>query len=190
VVFHKPTAALAFMPLLLLLPLLLLALVALWLVLLPLTLWARYRAGRARRRAPGWVIRTNAWLLAASLPLFLLSAWAASHWAADALRDGVLGLLGGVLLGIVSLWLTRFEPDARSLVYTPSRWPALLLTTLVALRILASLWMTARHVAGHAQEAWMTWLEAGIWMGVAGLFLGYGLAYAWGLRARFGRIHR
>ena len=175
------------MPLLLLLPLLLLALVALWLVLLPLTLWARYRAGRARRRASGWVVRTNAWLLALSLPLFLLTAWATSHWAADALRDAVVGLLLGLLLGVISLWLTRFEADARGFVYTPSRWPALLLTTLVALRILAGAWMTVRHAAGHAQDAWMAWLEAGAWLGVAGVFLGYGFAYAWGLRARLPR---
>ena len=178
------------MPLLLLLPLLLLALVALWLVLLPLTLWARYRAGRARRRAIGWAVRANAWLLAVSLPLFLLTAWATSRWAPDALRDAGVGLLLGVLLGIVSLWLTRFEQDARGLVYTPSRWPALLLTTLVALRIVAGLWVALRHAAGHAQDAWMAWLEAGAWMGVAGLFLGYGLAYAWGLRARLLRMRQ
>lgn len=173
---------------LLLLPLVVLALVALWLVLLPVALWARYRAGRARRRAPGWVIRTHAWLLAVSLPLFLLVAWTTSHWAADALPDAAVGLLLGTLLGIVSLWLTRFEADTRGLAYTPHRLPALLLTSLVALRILAGVWMTARRVAGHAQEGWMSWLEAGAWLGVAGLFLGYALAYAWGLRTRLVRM--
>ena len=176
------------MPLLLLLPLLVLALLALWLVLLPVTLWARYRAGRARRRTPGWIVRTNAWLLALSLPLFLLSAWWATDWAADALRDAAIGLLLGVLLGIVSLWLTRFEADARALVYTPSRWPALLLTTLVALRIVAAAWQGWRQVRGSPPDAWSGWLQAGAWMGVAGLFLGYGLAYAWGLRSRLARV--
>jgi hypothetical protein len=176
---------------LLLLPLVVLGLVALWLVLLPVALWARYRAGRVRRRAPDWIVRLNAGLLAASLPLFLLVAWTTSHWVADALQDGAVGLLLGVLLGIIGLWLTRFEPDARGgLAYTPHRLPALLLTTLVALRILAGAWMTVRRVAGHAQEAWMTWLEAGAWMGVAGLFLGYALAYAWGLRARLMRVQK
>jgi hypothetical protein len=48
------------MPLLLLIPLLVLGLLALWLVLLPLSLLARYRSGRARRRARGWVVRGNA----------------------------------------------------------------------------------------------------------------------------------
>src|SRR6476661_7073008 len=133
------------MPLLLLLPLLVLAFVALWLVLLPFALWARYRAGRARRRAIGWAIRVNAWLQALSVPLFALSAWWASHWVADALPDAAIGLLLGVLLGIVALWLTRFERDLRGMTYTPSRWPALLLTTLVALRIAAGLWLAWRH---------------------------------------------
>ena len=35
---------------------------------------------------------------------------------------------------------------------------------------------------GHLQSA--QWLDAGAWTGVAGVFLGYALAYAWGLRAR------
>jgi len=178
------------MPLLLLLPLLVLTFVALWLVLLPFALWARYRAGRARRRAVGWIVRTNAWCMALSLPLFGLSAWWASHWVADALPDAAIGLLLGVLLGIVALWLTRFESDARGLAYTPSRWPTLLLTTLVAMRIVAGLCLAWRHAMGDAATAWSSWLEAGGWLGVAGLFLGYGLAYAWGLRARLARWQR
>ena len=172
------------MPLLLLLPLGLLLLFALWLVLLPLSLWARYSAGRARRRALGWFGRGNAWLLAASLPVFLLGAWVVARWVDDALRDAVVGLLLGVLFGIASLWLTRFERDAKGLTYTPNRWPVLLLTTLVALRILAGIWLAWRGFTGAATEALGTWLDAGAWTGIAGVFLGYGLAYAWGLRAR------
>lgn len=175
---------------LLLLPLLVIALVVLWLLLLPFSLWARYRAGRARRRAIGWVVSTNAWMLALSMPLFALSAWWASHWVADASRDAAIGVACGVVLGIVALWLTRFDADARGLAYTPNRWPVLVLTTLVALRIVAGLWIAWRHVVGGAPTTWSGWLEAGGWLGVAGLFLGYGLAYAWGLRARLARMKR
>jgi uncharacterized membrane protein len=50
-----------------------LLLLALWLLLLPVLLWARYRNGRARRRAHGWVIRVNAWLLAASVPMLAIA---------------------------------------------------------------------------------------------------------------------
>lgn len=77
---------------LLLLPLLLLALVVAWFVLLPLSLRQRYRAGRARRRAQGWVLRINAWVLLLSLPGFLAAAWLGTAWSADAPRDAVAGL--------------------------------------------------------------------------------------------------
>ena len=121
------------------LPLVVLVLVTLWLLLLPISLWARYASGRARRRAQHWVIRGNAWLLAFSVPVLLLSAWLASHWMHAALRDALLGLLLGVLVGIASLWLTRFERDDKGLVYTPNRWLVLGMTTLVALRIAGGL---------------------------------------------------
>lgn len=172
---------------LLLVPVAVLLLFALWLVLLPLSLWARYATGRARRRAQGWIVGGNAWLLAASVPLFLLSAGIADRWLANALQDGVLGLLVGGFVGIVSLWLTRFERDSQGLVYTPNRWLVLALTALLALRILAGLVMAWRQVTSGAADALTTWFDAGAWTGVAGVFLGYALAYTWGLRARLRR---
>ena len=175
------------MPLLLLLPLVLLALVTAWLVLLPISLWMRYASGRARRRAQGWVVRGNAWLLAMSLPLFLLSSWAAAYWMHDALRDACLGLLAGSAVGVLGVWLTRFEHDAKGLLYTPNRWVVLGLTTIVAARVVAGLWMAWRHVSGDASGALARWLDAGAWTGVAGHFLGYALAYTWGLRGRLPR---
>lgn len=175
------------MPLLLLIPLLALLLAALWLVLLPWSLWMRYRGGRARRRARGWVVRTNAWVLAASVPLFLAGAWIATRWQPQALVDAVVGLLLGVLAGIVGLWLTRFERHARDLYYTPNRWLVLLLTSVVASRILGGAWMAWRHAAGAASTGLASWLEAGAWSGIAGLLLGYALATTWGLRARLPR---
>ena len=154
------------MPLLLLIPLVVLVLFALWLLLLPISLWARYASGRARRRAQHWVIRGNAWLLAVSVPVLLLSAWLASHWMHAALRDALLGLLLGVLVGIASLWLTRFERDEKGLVYTPNRWLVLGMTTLVALRIAAGLWMAWRHATSSAVDALADWIEAGAWTGI------------------------
>ena len=175
------------MPLLLLLPLAVLALLAAWLVLLPISLWARYASGRARRRAQAWVLGGNAWLLAISLPLFLLSAWAATLWMDDALRDACWGLLIGVGVGCVAVWLTRFEHDAKGWVYTPNRWLVLGLTSIVAVRVFAGVWMAWRHMSGDVSGAFARWLDAGAWTGIAGLFLGYALAYTWGLRARLSR---
>lgn len=175
------------MPLLLLLPLAVLGLVALWLVLLPISLWARYASGRARRRAQAWFIRGNAWILVIVLPIFLLSTWAATPWMEGALRDACLGLLVGIAVGIVGVWLTRFERDGKGMVYTPNRWVVLALTTLVALRVLAGLWIAWGHVSGGESSTLGELLDAGAWTGVAGVFLGYGLAYTWGLRARLSR---
>ena len=172
---------------LLLIPLAMLALLTAWLVLLPISLWARYASGRARRRAQGWVVRGNAWLLAISLPLFLLSAWAATPWMDDALRDACWGLLTGVAVGRIGIGLTRFERDAKGWMYTPNRWVALGLTTIVALRVFAGLWMAWGHLHGDVSGAFGKWLDAGAWTGIAGLFLGYALAYTWGLRARLSR---
>lgn len=146
------------MPLLLLLPLLVLALLVLWVVLLPFVLWARYRNGKARRRAVGWVIRVNAWLLL------------------------------GVLLGIASLWLTRFKPDTRGFHYTPNRCVVLTLTVLVAVRIVAGL-VIGWHNLGAEHTAVAVLLDAGSLLAIAGVFLGYALAYTWGLRGQR-RSHR
>lgn len=52
------------MPLLLLIPLLVIGLFALWVVLLPVSIFQRYRFGKARRRVQPLFVRANAWLLA------------------------------------------------------------------------------------------------------------------------------
>jgi hypothetical protein len=96
---------------LLLIPLALLAIVLAWLLLTPLALWQRYRRGHARRRAVPWAIAVNAWLLLASVLLFVLTAWLSGFWIVGAVRHAGLGLAAGIALGIVGLWLTRFERD-------------------------------------------------------------------------------
>ena len=105
----------------------------------------------------------------------------------DALRDACWGLLIGIGVGFAGVWLTRFERDEKGWVYTPNRWLVLALTTIVAARVFAGLWMAFRHVSGDVSGAFARWLDAGAWTGIAGLFLGYALAYTWGLRARLSR---
>lgn len=167
------------MPLLLLLPLLALVMIGLFALMWPLMLWARYRTGKARRRAQGWLVRLNAWLLAAAVPLLLLGAWFSSHWFAAAPRQTLVGLLLGVVLGLIGLWLTRFERDASGFHYTPNRWLVLLLTLLIAARIVAGVVM-----AWQDSRSSLSLLDAGGLLATGGVLLGYGLAYAWGLRAR------
>jgi hypothetical protein len=171
------------MPLFMLLPLLLLAVATLWALLLPLSLWLRYRNGRARRRAQGWVIRLNAWLLLASTAAFLSVAAIAAQWRDAALRDGGLGLLAGVAVGTAGLWLMRIERDAEGFHYTPNRWLVLALTVAVAARLVLGLLATWDATFGTATTRAAAWQAGGLWA-LAGLLLGYWLATTWGLRAR------
>ena len=63
------------MPLLLLLPLLILAIVAIWALLLPISLIQRFRFGRKRRRVQGWVVSSNAWLVLVSVAAFFIGGF-------------------------------------------------------------------------------------------------------------------
>lgn len=174
---------------LLLLPLLLIAFVLVWALLLPLALLQRYRRGHARRRARAWAVRLNSWLMLMSVVVFVATAWLAGHWVDAALANASIGLALGVAVGIVGLWLTRFEFDeshAGLLVYTPNRWLVLSLTALIALRIGYGLlrgWQWSRG-EGDAAE-WLA--QQGNLLAVGGLLLGHYLAYAWGLRQRLPR---
>ena len=170
------------MPLLLLLPLLIVALVVLWLLLLPLALWQRYRTGRARRRAVPWVAGLNAWSLLVSALVFVVSAWLAGYWIDAALPHAAVGLAAGLGLGFVGLALTRFEATQRGLYYTPNRWLVLALTLVVAARIAYGLFRMEQAWAADAHAAWLT--QQGSVLAVGGLLLGHYLGYAWGLRRR------
>lgn len=175
------------MPLLLLLPLLVAGIFALWAVLLPFALVQRYRHGRARRRAQGWVVRANAVLLAGSALSLLIGAWIGGHWIDHAVRDATIGMLAGIALGIAGVWSTRFEATPQGLYYTPNRWLVLGLTSLLALRILVGLWLAWQSMRdAPAAQGWRAWFDHGGLLAVAAVLLGYYLAYTWGLRRRLG----
>lgn len=172
------------MPLILLAVALILAPIA----LMPLALVLRYRAGTARRQARGWVATLNLVALAISTSLFLLGAALTSLWVPHALSYSLLGLLGGIALGIVGLWVSRWERAPQSLHYTPNRWLVLGVTLVVTARLLYGFWRgwdTWRHAAGET-----SWLAA---FGVAGsmaagaVVLGYYLSYWMGVLRRLRR---
>ena len=177
------------MPLVLLLPLLVPVVLACALLLVPLALRQRYRMGHARRRAWPWLLRVNAWGFLVSLLLFLAGAWLATHWTAAALRDALLGAAVGLVLGLAGVALTRFHRDGRALYYTPNRWMALVLTLLVASRIVAGMWWSWRRLGGGAAGtagagSWNHWIDAGGVWAIGGLLLGYAGTYAWGIHLR------
>jgi hypothetical protein len=162
-----------------------LALVVAPIALMPLSLVIRYRAGTARRQARGWVVTLNLVALAISTSLFLLGAGVTGIWVPNALLYSVLGLLGGIALGIVGLWVSRWERAPQALHYTPNRWLVLAVTLLVTARILYGFWRgfhAWRHAPGDT-----SWLAA---FGIAGsmaagaVVLGYYLSYWAGVRRR------
>ena len=170
---------------LLLIPLLILGLLALWVLLLPLSIVQRYRHGKARRRASPLGVRVNAWMLLASVPPFLAGAWVSQVWVEGALPQAALGLAGGVVIGIVGIWITPIERTEQGLFYTPRAWLVLLLSVLVAVRAALGLWQVFQRwqVAGSLPALFSG--QASLFA-MAGLLLGYYLAYAWGLKRRLG----
>ena len=173
------------MPLLLLIPFLVIGVVALWVVLLPLSIFQRYRFGKARRRVQPWFVRANAWLLAASAVVFLVFAWVAGQWFEGALLDAVLGLAVGGLVGALGLVLDRFEWTSQGIFRTPNRWLVLGLSLLVAGRIAMGLWLVWSDGPDAGMSAWVT--RGGL-LGIGGVLLGYATATAWGLRHRISRV--
>lgn len=172
------------MPLLLLLPLLVICIIALVIALMPLSLWQRYRRGHSRRRAVGWAIGVNAWSALVAMGLFAISAAVSTVWIEGAATHAAIGVLGGVLVGFVGLWLTHFEHDGTHVHYTPNRLLVLVLTLLVAARIGLGLWQVA-HVAAPRGDAWV--LQHASLFAFGGLLLGYATTYAWGVRSRVRR---
>jgi hypothetical protein len=171
-------------PLLLLLPLLFLALFAVWAVLLPLALWQRYRVGKARKRALRWVFTVNAWLLAASALFLFGSAAVLGFWVENALAWAAGGFACGLVAGLAGHALTRVEHAPDGIYFTPNRWIVLTLTLIVAARI--------AYGVVRAWQAWNSddagwWVQQGSLLAVAGLLVGYYLAYTLALRRRLPR---
>jgi hypothetical protein len=160
-------------------------------VLMPLSLVFRYRAGTARRQARSWVATLNLVALSISTSLFLMGAGLTSIWVPHAFTHSLLGLLGGIALGIVGLWLSRWERTPRSLHYTPNRWLVLAVTLVVTARVLFGLWRgwhTWRHAPGDTP--WLAALGVAGSMAAGAVVLGYYLSYWMGIRRRLRRHSR
>ena len=173
------------MPLLLVLALLLLLAPVL---LIPLSLVLRYKAGTARRQARGWVAAINIFGLALSVTLFLAGAAITSYWAPRAFSYSILGLGAGIVLGIFGLWLTRWEHTYEGLHYTPNRWLVLGVTLAFTARVLYGFWR-GWHAwsAAPGEASWLAAFGVAGSLGVGAAVLGYYLAYWIGLRSRLKR---
>ena len=172
---------------LLIVPLVVLVLLLLWLVLLPLSLWQRYRLGKARRKAWPWLVKLNSWLLLASSVVLLISMAVTNIWWPGAFVYALAGWGIGLVIGFVGLWLTRFEATPQGLFYTPNAWLILLLTMLVTARIAMGFEEMWRYWQGKQALAMIPVLDHASLFAVAGLLIGYYLIYTWGLRRRWPR---
>jgi glucose-6-phosphate-specific signal transduction histidine kinase len=154
--------------------------------LIPVSLVQRYRMATSRQRARGWLAAVNLAGLLVSAVLFLVSAAVTNVWIPNALAYTAGGLAAGCLLGIIGLGLTRWEPAAGSLHYTPNRLLVLGITLVVTARLVYGFWR-----GYHAWRAGML-SDSGVAgsMAAGAVVLGYYLAYWFGVRRRFKRIAR
>jgi hypothetical protein len=161
---------------------------ALVVALMPLSLVLRYRAGTARRRARGWVATINVVGLAVSVAIFLLVAAVTSTWVPRALTYSLYGLAGGCVLGLLGLWMSRWERTPESLHYTPNRWWVLAITLVVTSRILYGFWR-AWHAwrSAPADASWLVAAGAAGSLAAGAVVLGYYLTYWLGVRWRLRR---
>ncbi len=169
-------------------PLLALALLLLPLMaiaLMPLMLIQRYRAGTARRLARPWVATLNVAAMVLSAAFFLVAAAVTSAWVPDAFTSAVLGMAVGCVLGVVGLWVSRWEATPGTLHYTPNRWLVLAITLVVTARVLYGFWRGWTSMRSGADEtAFLTAFGVAGSLGAGATVLGYYLAYGIGVRRR------
>ena len=172
------------MPLLLLLVFVVLAGIA----LIPIGIVQRYRRGTRRQRARGWVALITITGLMLSSALLLTSAAITTIWAPQAFVYTLTGLAAGSILGLIGLWLTRWEGAPDSLHFTPSAWLTLGITSLVAARLLYGFWRAWQTWrAGAGSESWLVAAGVAGSMGAGAVVLGYYLTYWLGVRRQFRR---
>jgi hypothetical protein len=154
-------------------------------VLVPLGMVRRYRAGTARRSARGWIAALNVGGFSFSVVLFLVGATVTNLWAPNALMYSLAGLMGGSALGLLALTLTRWEGAEESLHYTPNPIPVLLIIVVVAARLVYGFWRLweSWHL-GPDGRAWL--LNSGVpgSLAAGAIVLSYSLTYWIGVSRR------
>jgi hypothetical protein len=173
---------------LLIVPVLVVLAVLAVIALIPLAIAQRYRMGTSRQRARGWLATLNLAGLLFSCILFLASAALTTIWVPGALTYTAAGLATGALLGVVGLRLTRWEPSAGALHYTPNRWLVLGLMLVIGARVLYGMWRVWHTWrADLAGESWFVAAGVAGSMAAGAVVLGYYLSYWIGVRHRYRR---
>jgi hypothetical protein len=158
-------------------------------VLIPVTLVMRYRAGTARRRVRGWLATVNAAGLALSIAFFLTAAGLTNIWVPDAFAYACAGLVGGALIGVVGLALTRWEVVTGGVFYTPNRWLVLAITVAVTGRLAYGFWRSWNAWQSLAGDtSWAAAAGVAGSLGAGAVILGYYFVYWLGVRRRAPRV--
>ena len=156
---------------------------------MPLLLVLRYRAGTMRRRGRKWAATINLVSFLVSAALFLWVAAMTTLWVPRALSYSIAGLLGGFVLGLLGLALTRWEPSPQGMYFTPNRWLVLLLTLAVTARLLYGLWrIWHAWRTASANDSWLATAGIAGSMAVGAIVIGYYLTYSAGVRWRLRNV--
>ena len=158
---------------------------------MPLVPVLQYRAGTVRRRGRRWVATLNLVMIVLSAAIFLSVVAITNFWVSDALRNSLLGLMGGCLLGLLGLGFTHWEETPQAVHYTPNRWLILIITLVVTARLLYGIWRIWHAWSSSGSDT--SWLhEAGIAgsLALGAILLGYYVAYSAGLRWRLRRRNK
>lgn len=172
------------MPLILLLVLL----PILFIALLPVMLIQRYRVGCSRRLARSWLATLNLISMIVSAIFFLAGSAMTNIWVPYAFTYAAEGFGIGLVLGLISLALTKWEPTPRSLHFTPNRWLVLFVTVIVTARVLFGLYRAAMAAdAGLTGRQLVGAFGVPQSLGAGGIVIGYYVAYTAGVRWRIRR---
>ena len=172
------------MPLILLVVLLPIIVIA----LTPLLLVQRYRVATTRKPARKWMVMLAFVSTGLSAIVLLIGAAFTNVWLNDAFGDAALGLVIGCAMGVAGLLLTRWEAAPGSLHYTQNRLVVLLITLLVAGRVVFGLYRSILAVrAGLSGAAAIGTFGIPYSLGAGGIVIGYTLAYSAGVHWRLRR---
>lgn len=157
--------------------------------MIPVSLVLRYRAGTMRRPARRWVSTLNIVMLSLSTVFFLSVAAMTNVWVPTAFFSALAGLVLGAALGVFGTMLTKWEISGRTMYFTPNRWLVLVLTAVIAGRVMYGFW--------RSWQAWQTPVEGTTWLAASGaagslaagaVVIGYYLSYSIGVRRR-AKVH-
>lgn len=156
-------------------------------VVAPLIVWRLYY--RMRRNFGRQPIRTKRMWTRVGI-LSAVTVLVATQGFIDPRLAGGLGagLIGGVILGMAALKLTRFEIDGSNDCYFPNPWIGLALTALFIGRLLYKLMVIWPEMSHGTAGGYAAYQRSPLTLMILGLLLGYYIAYYAGLLIHHRRV--